>query len=302
MKKGNQSVTEDTKVRRVDDCNNENILSDNWNDLLRLLMVKVCIASSKEKAATLPDVNRMLTKRNHKVKVASELPNWPWKLAYAIPNTRAGPNIIRQDAMDPSWGAAINVVKPQGLRPAQSTPLRVIRSIRLATQSGQRVKSTSFLVVENLAVDIILDAAFIDAIVKLISSGKQMIYPINHSSVAMKGTDHESCSVTQMNDMATHPICCRAVKLVKILAMSQVPALVRAPVAELQVVESHPHLMRRKLAMVTRGLWDVTLNSPFPLQVPNWSRTAIALPKSMIIAKCTALRPICGPDHYMVKI
>lgn len=232
-------------------------------------MFEAGIASSREIDAKMFDVNNMLKKKNCKIQKALVPPNYPWKQAYAFLDTGAGPKKINPDSMDPSWKVAINDVKPQELSSTTSTPLRVIVIVRLVTQIGQQVSDTGLPVVKNLVEHILLGTTFIDADIKSISPGKQIVYPINSSPVAVEGNDQEDSSVAQVDDIAEHSICCRVARIVMTPVVSQVPVLVRALAGGLQVVETHPHLMTRRLAMVARGLCDVTLNRSFTLLVAS---------------------------------
>lgn len=54
----------------------------------------------------------------------------------------------------------------------------------------QRVNDTQFFIVKNLALDILLGTAIINANFKSISSVKHMDYIISSSFVTMKGADH----------------------------------------------------------------------------------------------------------------
>lgn len=65
-------------------------------------MVEDGILRDKENSAKLLDVNSMLKKESYKVQVVLGLSKRAWKMAYAILDTRARPNIIKLDAMDPS--------------------------------------------------------------------------------------------------------------------------------------------------------------------------------------------------------
>lgn len=89
------------------------------------------------------------------------LPNSPWKLNQAILDTGAGLKHIRLNALDPSWRTIINRLKPQGLRSAAGTLLRVVGYIRFVTRMGQRITETGFMIVENLAVNVLMGTRFI---------------------------------------------------------------------------------------------------------------------------------------------
>lgn len=61
----------------------------------------------------------------------------------------------------------------------------------------------------------------------------------------------------------------------EIPALTQAKVMVRSPVVGLQSLETHPHLMRRRLAMVARGLCDVVPNCPIPIFMANWAKKAM---------------------------
>lgn len=112
-------------------------------------MAEAGIANNKERAVKLLDISSMLKRRNYKVQVAVRLTNCLWRHAYTILNTEAGPNIIKLNAVDSSRKVAIGDVERQGLYSAAGTPLRVIGSSWLVTETGQRVNDAGSLVVKS---------------------------------------------------------------------------------------------------------------------------------------------------------
>lgn len=63
------------------------------------------------------------------------------------------------------------------------------------------MNETSFQVVVNLVVDILLGKAFMVANVRMVSLGKQMIHTINSNFVDVKGTNHNAGRIAQVDDM-----------------------------------------------------------------------------------------------------
>lgn len=102
-----------------------------------------------------------------------------------------------------------------------------------------------------------MDTALIYASFKPIAPVKLMKYLIYSRPVAVKSTNHEDRTVTQVDNIVERPMRSRVAKIVENPAMLQVPALAHAPAKEDQVVETHTHLMRRRLATVARGVFDV---------------------------------------------
>lgn len=120
----------------------------------------------------------------------------------------------------------------------------MIGSIWLVTKIRQQANDTGFFEIENVAVYIRLGMAFINASVKLITPGKQLLNSTSSSPAAMKNTDYENSTVAQKHNKKDHLICRRNVKTVKIPATLLVPEVVRAPPTEPQIIETHPQLTR----------------------------------------------------------
>lgn len=66
------------------------------------------------------------------------------------------------------------------------------------------------------------------------------------------GRNNKESPVAHVRDVEEQSTFCRVAKLTVKLAMLQAPAIVQAPVAGLQLVETHSHLIRRKLAMALK--------------------------------------------------
>lgn len=178
-------------------------------------------------------------------------------------------------------------MKPQGLRSAAGFSLRVVRSVRLVAQIGQQVSETGFLVVENLAVNVLLGTTFIGDNVESISPGKQMVHPIRSSPVALLGMDQHESLVAHVSEQPEEPVGFEAAKMTVIPAATQATVVVRVPAARLYMVETHQHLMRRRVAMVARSVCKAVPNCLFTIFVANWSNSRITLPKNMLVAQCT---------------
>lgn len=133
-----------------------------------------------------------------------------------------------------------------------------------------------------------MDAAFVKAIVKTIFSSKQISCPISSTPVAVKSTDREDSSIADVVYMAKHLQCCRVAKMVRVPAIPQIPLLPWASATKLRLANSHPHLARRRLLMVARGLCNVTVDHPFTFSVAIWSKPGITLPNIIRDAHCTA--------------
>lgn len=94
------------------------------------------------------------------------------------------------DAIDQSQKAVITDVKLQGLRLAADASFWLKGSDPVVMQIGKLVTGAGLLVAENLAVDIQLGTAFVDANIRMISPVKQTIYPVNSGPATMKGTEN----------------------------------------------------------------------------------------------------------------
>lgn len=81
-----------------------------WQDLseedavypLCQVVMKVGIAGNKERTIKVLDGNHMMEAENYKVQMTLGLLNCTWKVAHAIMDTGAGPNLIKLEPMDPS--------------------------------------------------------------------------------------------------------------------------------------------------------------------------------------------------------
>lgn len=137
---------------------------------------------------------------------------------------------------------------------------------------------------------------------------KQKICAITSGPLTMNNIDHEDNTNAETDNMGERQIGCSVAKVVMIPTMSQVAVQVRGATTALKSVETHPHLMRRTLPMVARGLWDVTTNRPFTLPVLTWSKTVIKLPKNITTAQCIALpnilwlTPLHGDSVNMAQL
>lgn len=285
VKERKQFVPKYTKNKKSQRWQQENVSSENLGNLLCQLMVGAGMPFYKEKVVKRLDVNSVLKAQSYKVQVALEMNSSSWKFAYAILGTGAEPNTIKIDSMDPIWKAAMTHVKSKRLCFTARTHLWVIESILCVTQIWHLVTGTGFLGVKNLAADILYGLAFVNKKIRTISLRNHMVYAVNSSAAAVKSTHCENSAIAQVDDMVETPICCIVAKVVKMLATLEVLVLARAPASGLQVVETRPHLMWQRLAMVARGLWDVTTNHAFILLVANQSMTAITLPRYLIIAQ-----------------
>lgn len=64
------------------------------------------------------------------------------------------------------------------------------------------------------------------------------------------------------------------------------------------MVGTHPHLMRRRVAMVARGVCETVPNRPFTTFIENWSNAPITLHKNMLVAQCTPASETFWPKYY----
>lgn len=81
-----------------------------------------------------------------------------------------------------------------------------------------------------------------------------------------------------MDDAEKRPAGCRVAKATKIPPILQTPVMMGAPKVSLGLVEVHPHLMERRLAMAARGMCDLTPDRSFNVLFANWLKLSLALP------------------------
>lgn len=73
---------------------------------------------------------------------------------------------------------------------------------------------------------------------------------------------------------------------------------VKVPAAALHIVEMHPHLLRKWLAMVARGVCEVEPSRLFRIFVAHWSNVSITLPVNMLVAQRTSITGTFWPQPY----
>lgn len=114
----------------------------------------------------------------------------------------------------------------------------------------------------------------------------QPTQPIGPGSVAVLGTNRDKIVVTNVNDQVKELLRCRVAKLTVNPPMSQIFVTEKGPSSDLQMAETHFHLMKRGLAMVMRGICDVIWSRSFKTLIANWSKLSITLPQITLVAQC----------------
>lgn len=178
-------------------------------------------------------------------------------------------------------------MKSQELQSAACTPLRVVGIVRPVTQMGQQIGETDFPDLKNLAFSVLLSTKFIGENFKTIFLGKRMIRPIESSPMVTLGTDCDEIMVTNVSDEIEKRVGCRVGKLTVTPTRTQAQVTVRVPAVWLHTVETHPHLIQSRVAMVCRVICETVSNRPCTIFVANWSNAFITLHKNMLAAQCT---------------
>lgn len=91
--------------------------------------------------------------------------------------------------------------------------------------------------------------------------------------------------MARVGDTEERPVGCRMAKATVTPAMSQVPVIVTAPSSGPQMVETHTHLMKRRLAILGRDIRDVISNRPFSVLIATWLKLSVTLPNNMLVAQ-----------------
>lgn len=125
--------------------------------------------------------------------------------------------------------------------------------------------------------NVLLCMAFVGDIFIQITPDKQPICLIAQHPIAIIGTDHEINVVTCMSNQAKNKFAVKLQNSTVIRPMSQISGKLRALRSGLQMVKTHPHLMKKKLAMVARYICDVISNRPFKVLISVWSKLSMKL-------------------------
>lgn len=88
--------------------------------------------------------------------------NGVWKTVTAVLNTKAGPNLVKTDCLSRAQAWIVVTMKATCLRSAANTHLEIKGVIRFKVQLRQKIAGEGFLVVHNLATDMILGTEYID--------------------------------------------------------------------------------------------------------------------------------------------
>lgn len=153
-------------------------------------MNEVEIAVDRKKVAGLFDINSMPKTQNYNAQGALGLPIYPWKWTHVLQSLRDEPAIIKLEAMDLSWWAAIISMKRQGLCLAPGLPFRVMGSDSIVSQTGHCVTDKSFLVAEKQVADIVLSPALMDVNLESMFSTKRIVRPGSSSPALTNQASH----------------------------------------------------------------------------------------------------------------
>lgn len=69
--------------------------------------------------------------------------------------------------------------------------------------------------------------------------------------------------------------------------MSQILMTVRASGLGLRMADTHPHLMKKRLAKVVRGICNVIPNRVLKILLANWYNLCMILSINMLVVQCT---------------
>lgn len=116
---------------------------------------------------------------------------------------------------------------------------------------------------ENLAANIPLGTTFTGDNVESIVPGMQLISLDWSCHVTILSTERDENTVAYVSDQEEASVGCTTAKLTVIPARTQAQVMKRFPVVGHHVVETQPHLIRKRVAVVARVVCKTVPNRPF---------------------------------------
>lgn len=168
-------------------------------------------------------------------------------------------------------------MKETRLRSAANTQLEMKDFIRQDAQLRQRTAKPSFLMVTDLATDMILETAYTNENIERICLKKGTLNFTGSSLVALwesvSNTAYMADNVRSMHghsesELNKHP--CTTVCQKNVPPMSEAYLHVRSITQSVQLATSHKDLVKNRRALVAQGIAKVVTTKPFIIKMPNW--------------------------------
>jgi transposase InsO family protein len=190
----------------------------------------------------------------------------------AVVDTGAGPNLIRVSALPHEW-------HEQGMKQpcrrtrivdANGNAISPISRTYLICQLGSLQTTVPFIVVKNLAVEVILGCDYINQFVRSIRPAEGIIELNNKDEVSLIYKDEP------------HQV--RLAQAIRLAPLSETIALAVTEVTGLCVIENRPtHPRRPTLVQTPNGFTETRALQPFPLRVANLGEESTFLNKGFIL-------------------
>ena len=209
----------------------------------------------------------------------------------AVLDSGSGPNLVHARAVPGRWREYVKPIQGPYLVDAQRKRITTLGSLRMIVRLGQFKALVDFIVVQNMAVDLILGTSFIDKHVKAIYPRYRKVTFYNDPPVSIIGVGKPPLGKTDEPEEKPHPFATNTVsnkirlaRGVSIPPMTQVETLVQTDKDGLLMIQNHPKMIHKHLTLAANGVADVIRNKPFRIVLSNFGETSVTLAKNTVVA------------------
>lgn len=246
----------------------------------------------KEEAKTLLRKEVLLKARNHNFKPSVDIER-VWQMQTAILDTRAGPTRLKENCLSRVRAGQAVTIKVARVRFAANTQLHIKELIRLTVQLGQKKAKSCFLIVTDLATDVILRTVYINASIGRISPKKDTLKPTSTNPVAIEeSVGNPAYKANNLELKQGHPedefneyprtVVCKRISPRK----SEVYCDVKRKSRGVQLLISHENLLKTRHALVAQEIVEAVSTKPFVIKMANWSCQQMPVSKEMKAETC----------------
>ena len=153
----------------------------------------------------------------------------------------------------------------------------------LNIQIGDLRKSVMFAIVDDLAVPLIIGAAYQEKFIGSVQYKARRLKPIDIRSVAiLDAFDSPEYTLESPDDVQPRKV--QVCRRIVIPPMSEVPVRVRTFASSLRLISQHKGAARKQSVLCANGVMEVIPDQPFTILVINSTNVPRRLPKHMTIA------------------
>lgn len=193
-------------------------------------------------------------------------------------DTEAGLNLLKKNCLSRVFTKHAVSMKVTRLRSAANTKQKENRVTRQRVQLDQRTAKTVFLIVTDLATDMILRIAYINENIDMISPKKGILKPTGPSSVAIEESVGSTAYMADILETKQgHPkdvfnkYHCTAVCQSTIRSMSEAYLYATTNDRGVRLDTSYKYLVKNYQAFVAQGIVEIVPTQSFIVKMANWS-------------------------------